>query len=174
MTLVKTKIGNDIVVSGEGTGIVHMAPGCGDVDHKVGKEKGLINIAPLDEEARFMDAFGWLKHKSATDPETIDLIIEDLKKRQFLVYVEEYPHVYPHCWRSGDELVFRLVEEWYINMDWREKIKKVVDDVNWIPSWGKEREHEWLDNMGDWMISKKRFWGLALPIGFLKMILFML
>ena len=49
-------------------------------------------------------------------------------------------------------------------MDWREKIKKVVDDVNWIPSWGKEREHEWLDNMGDWMISKKRFWGLALPI----------
>ena len=160
----KDKIGNDIVVSGEGTGIVHMAPGCGDVDHKVGKEKGLINIAPLDEEARFMDDFGWLKHKSATDPETIDLIIEDLKKRQFLVYVEEYPHVYPHCWRSGDELVFRLVEEWYINMDWREKIKKVVDDVNWIPNWGKEREHEWLDNMGDWMISKKRFWGLALPI----------
>ena len=84
----------------------------------------------MDEEARFMDDFGWLKDKSATDPETIDLIIEDLKKRQFLVYVEEYPHVYPHCWRSGDELVFRLVEEWYINMDWREKIKKVVDDVN--------------------------------------------
>jgi isoleucyl-tRNA synthetase len=160
----KDKIGNDIVVSGEGTGIVHMAPGCGDIDHKVGKEKNLINIAPLDEEARFMDHFGWLKNKSATESDTIDLIIEDLKKRHFLVYVEEYPHVYPHCWRSGDELVFRLVEEWYINMDWREKIKSVVDDVNWIPKWGKERENEWLDNMGDWMISKKRFWGLALPI----------
>ena len=160
----KDNIGNDIVVAGEGTGIVHMAPGCGDIDHKVGKAKDLINIAPLDEEARFTDQFGWLHKKSATDPETTDHIIADLKDRNFLVYVEEYPHVYPHCWRSGDELVFRLVEEWYINMDWRNKIKTVVDDINWIPDWGKEREHEWLDNMGDWMISKKRFWGLALPI----------
>ena len=63
----KDKIGNDIVVSGEGTGIVHMAPGCGDIDHKVGKDKGLINIAPLDEEAKFMNGFGWLENKSATD-----------------------------------------------------------------------------------------------------------
>ena len=160
----KDNIGNDIVVSGEGTGIVHMAPGCGGIDHKVGKTNNLINIAPLDEEAKFMDHFGWLHKKSATDPETIDQIIADLKDRKFLVYVEKYPHVYPHCWRSGDELVFRLVEEWYINMDWRDQIKTVVDDINWIPEWGKEREHEWLDNMGDWMISKKRFWGLALPI----------
>ena len=95
-----------------------------------------------------------LMEKSATDPDTIDKIIADLKDRKFLVYVEQYPHVYPHCWRSGDELVFRLVEEWYINMDWRDKIKSVVDDINWIPSWGRDREHEWLDNMGDWMISK--------------------
>ena len=124
----KDKIGNDIVVSGEGTGIVHMAPGCGDIDHKVGKDKGLINIAPLDEEAKFMNGFGWLENKSATDRDTIDQIIQDLRDREFLVYVEEYPHVYPHCWRSGDELVFRLVEEWYINMNWRDKIKNVVDE----------------------------------------------
>ena len=130
----KDKIGNDIVVSGEGTGIVHMAPGCGDIDHKIGKSKDLINIAPLDEEAKFMNSFGWLNGKSATDPDTIDKIIADLKDRKFLVHVEQYPHVYPHCWRSGDELVFRLVEEWYINMDWRDKIKSVVDDINWIPS----------------------------------------
>ena len=106
-----------------------------------------------------MSGFGWLENKSATDPDTIDQIIQDLKDREFLVYVEEYPHVYPHCWRSGDELVFRLVEEWYINMNWRDKIKNVVDDVNWIPAWGREREHEWLDNMGDWMISKKEILG---------------
>jgi isoleucyl-tRNA synthetase len=72
--------------------------------------------------------------------------------------------VYPHCWRSGDELVFRIVDEWYINMDWRDKIKNLVKDIQWIPEWGHEREIEWLENMGDWMISKKRFWGLALPI----------
>ena len=160
----KDNMGSDIVVAGEGTGIVHMAPGCGDIDNKIGKKLGLVNIAPLDSESKFIDKFGWLTGKSATDKETTQAIIDDLKEREYLVYVEEYPHVYPHCWRSGDELVFRLVDEWYINMDWRDKIKKVVDDINWIPEWGGEREHEWLDNMSDWMISKKRFWGLALPI----------
>ena len=160
----KDPIGNDIVVAGEGTGIVHMAPGCGDIDHSVGKNLGLINIAPLDNESRFIEKFGWLTGKVATQKETTHEIINDLKERGFLVHVEDYPHVYPHCWRSGDELVFRLVDEWYINMDWRGKIKRVVDDIKWIPEWGREREHEWLDNMGDWMISKKRFWGLALPI----------
>ena len=85
-----------------------------------------------------MNGFGWLENKSATDPNTIDQIIQDLRDREFLVYVEEYPHVYPHCWRSGDELVFRLVEEWYINMNWRDKIKNVVDEVNWIPAWGRK------------------------------------
>ena len=160
----KDNIGNDIVVSGEGTGIVHMAPGCGDIDHQIGKKLGLVNLAPLDEESKFIEQYGWLAGKSATDPKTTEAIIADLKERGFLVHAEDYPHVYPHCWRSGDELVFRLVEEWYINMDWRDKIKKIVDDIEWIPEWGQDREHEWLDNMGDWMISKKRFWGLALPI----------
>jgi isoleucyl-tRNA synthetase len=61
-------------------------------------------------------------------------------------------------------LVFRLVDEWYINMDWRDKIKKIVREINWFPSWGEEREIDWLENMGDWMISKKRVYGLSLPI----------
>ncbi len=160
----KDGIGNDIVVAGEGTGIVHMAPGCGDIDHRIGEKSGLINIAPLDQESKFKEEFGWLTGKTATDPETVSLIISNLKENGFLFHVEDYPHVYPHCWRSGDELVFRLVDEWYINMDWRDEIKKVVNEIEWIPNWGQEREHEWLDNMGDWMISKKRFWGLALPI----------
>ena len=160
----KDNVGNDIVVAGEGTGIVHMAPGCGDIDHQIGKINNLVNLAPLDDEAKFIKKFDWLEGKNATDIATTKAIITDLKKRGLLVYVEDYPHIYPHCWRSGDELVFRLVEEWYINMDWRGKIKNIVDDIEWIPTWGREREHEWLDNMSDWMISKKRFWGLALPI----------
>jgi len=160
----KDREGNAVVIAGEGTGIVHIAPGCGDIDHKIGQKLGLVDIAPLDTSSKFIDGFDWLKGLSATDPATKDKIIEDLKKRGFLVHVEKYPHIYPHCWRSGDELVFRIVDEWYINMDWRNRIKKVVNDINWIPEWGQEREHEWLDNMGDWMISKKRFWGLALPI----------
>ncbi len=160
----KDNIGNDNVVAGEGTGIVHIAPGCGDIDHKIGQKQGLVDIAPLNDEARYVEGFDWLTGELATDHDIATKIIDDLKEREFLVHVEKYPHVYPHCWRSGDELVYRIVDEWYIQMDWRDRIKKVVDDIRWIPAWGQDREHEWLDNMGDWMISKKRFWGLALPI----------
>ncbi len=160
----KDNEGNAVVVAGEGTGIVHIAPGCGDIDHEIGRKLGLVDIAPLNDEARYIECFGWLTGLSATDHSTTEKIIANLKENNFLVYVERYPHIYPHCWRSGDELVFRMVDEWYIKMDWREDIKKIVDQIEWLPEWGRDREHEWLDNMGDWMISKKRFWGLALPI----------
>ena len=112
--------------------------------------KNFINIADIDKKdlreiidnAKLQKSKRSSLNKSATDPDTIDQIIGDLKERKFLVYVEQYPHVYPHCWRSGDELVFRLVDEWYINMDWRDEIKKVVNEIKWIPGWGQEREHE--------------------------------
>jgi len=160
----KDGIGNDVVVSGEGTGIVHIATGCGSIDNKIGKKLELVELAPLDDESNYIDGFGWLTGMKATDPDTTTKIIDDLKDRNILFHVEKYPHVYPHCWRSGDELVYRTVDEWYINMDWRDEIKGIVKDINWIPEWGHDRELEWLENMGDWMISKKRFWGLALPI----------
>ena len=158
--------GNAHVVAGEGTGIVHIAPGCGDVDHTLGKELGLVGIAPLGEDGRFVEGFGEFTGKEAIDPETADFVFEQLKEKHLLVNVEQYPHIYPHCWRTGDELVFRLVDEWFINMDWREEIKDVTREIDWLPKSvdGEERELEWLTNMRDWMISKKRFWGLALPI----------
>ncbi|WP_417851365.1 class I tRNA ligase family protein [Thalassoglobus sp.] len=158
--------GNPIVVAGEGTGIVHSAPGCGDVDHKIGMELGLPAIAPLGEDGRFGEGFGPFTGKEAIDPATAEMVFDSLKEKGLLVYVEEYPHIYPHCWRTGEELVFRLVDEWFINMDWRDEIKAVTECINWIPDsiQGKEREIEWLNTMRDWMISKKRYWGLALPI----------
>ena len=136
----KDNFGNDVVVAGEGTGIVHIAPGCGDIDNRIGKVKGLVDIAPLDEESKFIDGFGWLTGLCATAKHTKGKIIADLKNRNLLIHVEQYPHVYPHCWRSGDELVFRIVDEWYINMDWRDQIKKIVGDIQWIPEWGHDRE----------------------------------
>ena len=39
----------------------------------------------------------------------------------------------------------------------RYQIMEVVDRIRWIPSFGYERELDWLLNMHDWMISKKRY-----------------
>ena len=150
-------------VSGsEGTGIVHIAPGCGAEDRRLGLELGLPAIAPLDEAGHYLDGFGAWTGRQAS--EVGDEIARDLKDRGLLVARERYPHVYPHCWRCKEELVFRTVDEWFIRMDWRDRIAAVVPDARWIPPDGEARELDWLKNMGDWMISKKRFWGLALPI----------
>jgi isoleucyl-tRNA synthetase len=158
--------GNPTVVAGEGTGIVHTAPGCGDVDYRLGEKEQLVAIAPLGPDGCFDTAFGEFAGMNATAKETADLVIERLREKDLLVYVEPYPHIYPHCWRTGDELIFRLVDEWFIDMDWREEIKDVVRQITWLPESidGQNREIEWLSHMGDWMISKKRYWGLALPI----------
>lgn len=156
--------GNATVTIGEGTGIVHIAPGCGDVDHVLGVKLGLPQLAPLDEAACFLPKFGFLTGMNATKDDTRQAVVAQLKQKNILIAQELYPHVYPHCWRTGEELVFRMVDEWYINMNWRDKIIDVAKQIEWIPAFGKDREIEWLTNMRDWMISKKRFWGLALPI----------
>jgi isoleucyl-tRNA synthetase len=148
----------------EGTGIVHIAPGCGKEDYELGQAEKLVAVAPLDEHGNFLPGFGELEGKSAVDPAATDWILENLQKKGLLLAVERYPHSYPHCWRCKTELLFRLVDEWFINMSWREEIMRICHDIRWIPEFGLERELDWLKNMGDWMISKKRFWGLALPI----------
>jgi isoleucyl-tRNA synthetase len=150
------------VSEAEGTGLVHIAPGCGAEDQQLGKENGLPFIAPLDESAVFIDSFGQFTGRNAN--EVADDIVAALRASGHLVAREGYPHVYPHCWRCKSELVFRPVDEWFIRMDWRDRIQRVVPTIKWIPSEGEARELDWLRNMSDWMISKKRFWGLALPI----------
>jgi len=152
----------DQVTGTEGTGIVHIAPGCGKEDYELGQKLGLVNIAPLDERGVYIKGFGFLEGKEA--PKAASEIIKYLDQKGVLIGREDYPHAYPHCWRCKTPVLFRLVDEWYIKMDWRDEIKKVVDDIKWIPDFGRDRELDWLNNMRDWMISKKRYWGLALPI----------
>ena len=170
-----TEVGED-----EGTGIVHIAPGAGAEDYQLGKSLGLPAIGPIDEGGRYLDGFGWLSGQEA--PSVAQAIVDDLERRGVFYHLEPYSHRYPHCWRCGTPLLFRLVDEWFISMgpvydkpraeltpdevdrSLRYQIMEVVDRIRWIPSFGYERELDWLLNMHDWMISKKRYWGLALPI----------
>jgi isoleucyl-tRNA synthetase len=170
----------DEVGEEEGTGIVHIAPGCGAEDFRLGKELGLPVVAPLDESGFVVEGFGSLSGRDVRD--VSDPIIDHLRREGRFHRLEPYVHRYPHCWRCGTPLVFRLVDEWFISMgpvydkprselskdevdaSLRYQIMEVVDRIRWIPSFGYERELDWLLNMHDWMISKKRYWGLALPI----------
>ncbi len=153
----------DEVGEAEGTGIVHMAPGCGAEDFVLGQEQGLPAIAPLDDEGLFVEGFGAFTGTHVS--ESPERVFDSLREKGILYKVEDYTHRYPVCWRCGTELVFRLVDEWFISMDeLRHDMMDVTRQIRWIPSFGLERELDWLRNMHDWMISKKRYWGLALPI----------
>lgn len=147
----------------DGTGIVHIAPGCGAEDFMLGKLFRLPAVAPIDENGIFIPGFDWVTGKHASD--VAEEIKQNLKDKRILYSSEKFLHSYPHCWRCKKELLFRLVDEWFISMDpWREEIINVAKQINWIPSFGLDLELDWLNNMRDWMISKKRYWGLALPI----------
>ncbi len=147
----------------EGTGIVHIAPGCGKEDYELGKEFGLAAIAPIDEFGIILEGFEPFTGQTASG--VAKNILRSLKEKGQLYRTEEYKHAYPICWRCKTQLLFRLVDEWYISMDeLRHEIIEVTKQTRWIPEVGQQLEIEWLTNMHDWMISKKRYWGLALPI----------
>jgi len=153
----------DEVSQDEGTGIVHIAAGAGKEDFGLSKEHGLEVIAPLDEFGDFIEGFGSLSGKSVYAVN--DLVYASLKEKRAFFRLDKYKHRYPVCWRCNSELVFRLVDEWFISMgELRDQIAAVTKKIRWIPEFGLQRELDWLKNMDDWMISKKRYWGLALPI----------
>ncbi len=151
------------VSASEGTGIVHIAPGCGREDFGLSKEFNLAVVAPVDEFGIYLEGYDWLTGQSAS--EVGQQVAENLTQKGLLYRPQNYRHRYPTCWRCKTELIFRLVDEWFISMETlRYGIMEVVRQIKWIPAFGFDREMDWLRNMDDWMISKKRYWGLALPI----------
>jgi len=150
------------VSESEGVGVVHIAPGCGKEDFDLGQEMQLPILMPINESGVYVEGYGFLTGKKAN--EVADEVLENLRGKGLYYKKEKYYHDYPHCWRCSTPLLFRTVDEWYINMSWRKEIMAIARQIRWIPEWGLDQELNWLENMGDWMISKKRFWGLALPI----------
>ena len=152
----------DEVSLDEGTGIVHIAPGCGAEDFELSRVHDLPVLAPIDESGRMLAGYGDLEG-SATD-EVVDPVIESLRERGLLVEATSIVHRYPVCWRCRTPLVFRVVDDWFISA---EEIRQPMLDgnatVEWTPPQYKKRMDDWLRNMGDWNISRRRYFGLPLP-----------
>jgi isoleucyl-tRNA synthetase len=146
----------------EGTGIVHIAPGCGGEDFELGRELGLDVLTPVDEAGHFYDDYGWL-HGLGT-AEAADQIVGDLGERGLLLHAGLYEHRYPHCWRCDTPLIFRIADDWLISMeDLRGQLMDANETVEWVPAYMGKRMEDWLRNMGDWNISRRRYYGLPLP-----------
>ncbi len=146
----------------DGTGIVHIAPGCGTEDFELSRVHALQILAPIDEAGRFLPQYGWLHGMSTVEAK--DQIVGDLHERGLLVKAGEIVHRYPFCWRCETPLVFRLTDDWFIGADpVRQQLLDANATVEWIPEYFGKRMDDWLRNLADWNISRKRYFGLPLP-----------
>src|SRR5262249_47107107 len=153
----------DAVALDTGTGIVHIAPGCGAEDFELSKEHDLSVLTPVDESGRFYPEYGWL-HGSST-VEAAEQIVGDLADRGLLVRAGTIEHSYPFCWRCHTPLIFRLWDDGFIAADeLRQPLLDATGTVEGTPAYMGKRMDDWLRNMGDWNISRRRYYGLPLPI----------
>ena len=152
----------DDVTLDDGTGIVHIAPGCGSEDFELSRVHDLPVLTPVDESGRFYDEYGWLHGLSTV--EAAEQIIGYLEEHGRLVEAGLHEHRYPECWRCHTPLIFRISDDWFIGVEeLRQPLRDANAEVEWTPEYMGKRMDDWLTNMGDWNISRRRYYGLPLP-----------
>ncbi|MGD0350712.1 MAG: isoleucine--tRNA ligase [Verrucomicrobiota bacterium] len=193
--------GDAFVTSDTGTGFVHIAPGHGLDDYNLGLKVGLPIYSPvtdhgtltwtkdLPEEQQMPDSLiGKSLLEKHGKSEANEAVLHELRVRHALLHQEDYHHSYPHCWRSKTPIIFRAMDQWFIEIDhvaalvkartepsagddrvltnaatFRTRALAEIDRVTWIPDWGVNRIKAAVESRPDWCISRQRTWGVPIP-----------
>ncbi|NLK00655.1 MAG: isoleucine--tRNA ligase [Clostridia bacterium] len=164
---------DSIVVLGEhvtleqGTGCVHTAPGHGLEDYEMGIRYNLPVISPLDDKGRFTEEVEELHGLHCIDAnKNVGVRLEEKGSLLNLNFID---HQYPHCWRCKHPVIFRATEQWFVSIDsFRQELLDEVENIQWIPKWGRERMHNMVEGRSDWCISRQRTWGVPIPVFYCK------
>ena len=152
----------DFVSMEDGTGLVHMAPGHGAEDHQVAMEKNLPIVMFIDDEGKYTKEAGFLEGVFYKDAN--DIVLDLLKRKGRLLYSGTIRHSYPHCWRCHNPIIFRAIEQWFIDVDkYRQKAIEALDDVKWYPPQSVNRIRSMIEVRPNWCLSRQRLWGVPIP-----------